>query len=136
MKKVAGKLRLELAQFRSLASFAQFGSDLDEVTVKRIERGKRLNELLKQNLFQPLSFAKQVVILFAGTQGHLDDIKPDHVQDFETGLFAFLDKSHPGIEEAMLKDRDLTDDTKAKLIAAIEEYKSKRAPSEWKVAKK
>lgn len=136
MKKVAGKLRLELAQYRELASFAQFGSDLDEGTLKRIERGKRLTEILKQKQYVPLSFSRQVIILFAGTQGLTDDIKVENLAEFEKQLFAFMDKHHPKVEKDLIAARDLTDEVKAPLEKAIMEFKEKHAPAEWTVAKK
>jgi F-type H+-transporting ATPase subunit alpha len=112
MKRVAGKLRLDLAQFRELASFAQFGSDLDEATKSKIERGKRMVELLKQKQFAPLSFARQVIVLFIGTTGLIDDVKVSEIQSFEKGFLEYLDQSFSHIEKAILDSKDLTDDSK------------------------
>lgn len=133
MKKVAGRLRLDLAQFRELTSFAQFGSDLDEGTRGKIERGKRLSEVLKQNLFSPLSFARQVMILFSGVNGYLDDVKVAHVQGFEAEFLEYAAEHHSDVEKGIMEAKDLTDDLKEKLIAAIADYKAKRMPSEWAV---
>lgn len=135
MKRVAGTLRLELAQYRELASFAQFGSDLDEGTLNRIERGRRLTEVLKQRQFVPLSFAKQVMILFAGTNGFLDDVQVRHVSDFEQAMHEYFQEHHPEIEQALTKDRDITDPSKEALKKAFAEFKHKRVPAEWMVVK-
>ena len=94
MKKVAGRLRLELAQYRELAAFAQFASDLDESTRKRLERGKILTELLKQPELSPVSFEKQVVLIYAGTNGYLDDVSADSIEDTATRLLDYLEKMH------------------------------------------
>jgi len=136
MKKVAGRMRLEMAQYRELASFAQFGSDLDEGTLKKIERGKRLTEILKQKQYAPLPVSKQVIILYAGTQGHLDDIKVEYMKDAETKMFEFVDKHHADVEKEIISTKDLSDDLKAKLDKTITEFKNKQVPDEWKVAKK
>ena len=136
MKKVAGRLRLELAQYRELATFAQFGSDLDEATLKRIERGKRLTEILKQKQFVPLSFAKQVIILFAGTQGHLDGIKVQNLAAFEKQLYDFMDKHHAKVEKDIAASKDISDETKANLEKALTEFINKQISDDWKVAKK
>ncbi|MEK7528834.1 MAG: F0F1 ATP synthase subunit alpha [Patescibacteria group bacterium] len=135
MKKVAGTLRLELAQYRELASFAQFGSDLDEGTLNRIERGKRLTEVLKQKQFSTLSFSKQVMVLFAGTNGLLDDIQIEHLAEFEKNMYEFMDEHHARIEETIAKEKDLSDSTKEGLKKAVAEFKNKRVPQEWMIAK-
>ena len=101
MKKVAGKLRLELAQYRELAVFAQFGSDLDPETRRQLDRGARLTELLKQLQYQPLPVGEQVASLYAGTQGYLDDIPVDSVKKFEKEFITFLKARHPKILEAL-----------------------------------
>lgn len=133
MKKVAGRLRLELAQFRELASFAQFGSDLDEGTLKSIERGKRLTEILKQKQYTPLPFSKQVMILFAGTQGHLDDIQTAWLAEFEKQFYSFMDRNYAEIEKDLVATRDLTDTTRSALEKAIKEFKEKYVPQDWLV---
>lgn len=107
MKKVASKVRLEMAQFRELEAFAQFASDLDESTRKKIERGKRLTEVLKQNIYQPLTVEKQVAIFYAATQGHLDDVPVDKVHEFEQKLYDRLDTTHKKLAEEIVEKQDL-----------------------------
>src|SRR5207248_5936153 len=105
MKQVAGQLRLDLARFRELAAFAQFASDLDKRTRDQLERGQRMTELLKQNQYEPMPIAQQVIVLFAGTNGYLDDIAVDEVQAFQKELLRFLSSSHPDIEKAIAKEK-------------------------------
>ena len=136
MKKVAGRLRLELAQYRELASFAQFGSDLDEGTLHRIERGKRLTEILKQKQFATLTFAKQVMILFAGTNGLTDDVQVSKMAEFEAAMYEYMEEHHSEIEKTLVKERDISDVLKESLTKAITEFKKKRVPAEWMVQKK
>ena len=123
VKQVGSTLKLDLAQYRELAAFAQFGSDLDKVTQNQLNRGKRLTELLKQDQFHPLTPAHMVAILFAGTQGLLDDVKVEDVRQFEAGFHDYLDAS----QQALLKDiedkKALDDDIRGRLKAAIEQYK-------------
>ncbi len=97
MRQVAGTLRLDLAQYRELAAFSQFGSDLDKATQAQLARGQRLTEILKQGQYQPLPFSKQILIIFAGTQGLLDDMPIDQLRDFEKGLYAYVETSNPGV---------------------------------------
>ncbi len=122
-KQVGATLKLDLAQYRELAAFAQFGSDLDKATLNQLNRGQRLTELLKQPQFQPLTMEKQVAILFAGTNGFLDDVKVEYVGAFESGFYPYMD----GVQSAVLKDiatkKALDDDLKKRLSAAIKEYK-------------
>lgn len=115
MKKVAGKLRLELAQFRELQSFAQFASDLDEETRQRIERGKRLVEILKQDQYAPLAVEKQVAIIFAGTNGYLDEIELGRIKEFESNLFDYLDARDKDFVKKLTKEGDLTDELEKEL---------------------
>ena len=122
MKKVAGKLRLDLAQYRELAAFAQFGSDLDEATQKQINRGSRLTELLKQDQFQPLKMEEQVVALYAGVNGYLDDIAVTSVKAFEKGLVEYLESNKSGVLEEISSSGELAADTEEKLKKAIGEY--------------
>ncbi len=123
VKQVGSTLKLDLAQFRELAAFSQFGSDLDKATQNQLNRGKRLTELLKQNQFQPLTPEHMVAILFAGTQGLLDDIKVEDIQSFEKGFHAYLDSS----QQALLKDlgekKALDDDLRGRLKAAVAAFK-------------
>ncbi len=122
-KQVGSTLKLDLAQYRELAAFAQFGSDLDKVTQQQLNRGARLTELLKQPQFQPLSAAQQVAILFAGTQGLLDDIEVKDIQAFEKGYYPFLDSAHPDILTDISTKKALDDDLRNRLKDAINEYK-------------
>ncbi len=124
MKKVAGRLRLDLAQYRELAAFAQFGSDLDKSTQAQLTRGQRMVELLKQDQFQPLPFERQVLVLFAGSQGHLDSIPADQVRRFEQEFLEYMDTNSADIAITVQKERDLSDATQQKLTAAIEAFKA------------
>ncbi len=123
MKRVAGKLRLEMAQFRELEAFAQFASDLDETTRKQIERGRRAAELLKQGQYAPLSLASQTTILYALIAGKLDDVAVEKIGAFEVGFRDYLGKTRRDIVEAIDKELDLSDETKAKIEEAVAEYK-------------
>ena len=124
MKKVAGRLRLELAQFRELAAFAQFASELDEGTQKRIERGRVLTELLKQPERAPLPFEKQVVLMYAGTNGYFDDVAPTEVSAVAAKLLDYLEKMHRDITLDKIKSTgDLAHDTEESLKKAIGEFK-------------
>ena len=124
MKKVAGKLRLELAQFRELAAFAQFASDLDKETKDRIERGKRLTEVLKQGQYSPLSVAQQVTIIFATINGYLDEVKVEDVQKFETGLHKFVAEQNQAILENIENEKAISEETEKMMRATIEDYKN------------
>ncbi len=123
MRQVAGKLRLDLAQYNELAAFAQFGSDLDKSSRQQILRGERLVELLKQNQYQPLSASQQVMIIFAGTNGYLDDIEIEKVRKFETDLFSFIESKHPGIEKELNEKKVISDELKERLMSVIAEFK-------------
>jgi F-type H+/Na+-transporting ATPase subunit alpha len=123
MRQVAGRLRLDLSQYRDMAAFAQFASDLDKRTRDQLERGKRMEELLKQDQFEPMPVAQQVIVLFAGGNAYLDDVPVDKVRQFEKELLRFLSSSHPGIEQAIAKDKALSPDTEKLLRGAIEEFK-------------
>ncbi len=127
MKKVAGKLRLDLAQYRELAAFAQFASDLDKATRDQLTRGERLVELLKQDQFVPMPFEQQVMVIYAGTSGALDDLPADQVKAFEKGLLEFLAKNHPGIGEKIRQTRKFEPDTEAQLKKAVQEFKAQFA---------
>ncbi len=121
MKQVAGTLRLDLAQYRELAAFAQFGSDLDEATQKQLRRGERLVELLKQPQYNPLPMEKQVVALFAGTQGLLDELPVSSIQEFEKELYAFVEQKYPQIFEELRAEQVISDSLEAKMREAIAE---------------
>ena len=123
MKKVAGKLRLDLAQFRELAAFAQFASDLDKNTRDQLTRGERLVELLKQDQFIPMPFETQVMVIYAGTSGALDDISLDRVKAFEKELLEYLAKNHPGVGEKIRQSKKFEPETETMLKNAISEFK-------------
>jgi F-type H+/Na+-transporting ATPase subunit alpha len=122
MKKIAGTLRLDLAQYRDMAAFAQFASDLDPATRAQLERGKRLVELLKQGQYVPMQVERQIVSIYAGTTGYLDKIPVESVQDFEAELFRYIDNRQPDIWESLRKEKQITDDIKAKLDAALKAF--------------
>ncbi|MDB5682394.1 MAG: synthase subunit alpha [Sphingomonas bacterium] len=122
MKKVAGSIKLELAQYREMAAFAQFGSDLDASTQRLLNRGARLTELLKQAQFSPLPFEEQVVSIFAGVNGHLDAVPVASVSRFESSLLGHMRSHEAGVLAAIRDSKDLSDDTRASLKAAIEGF--------------
>jgi F-type H+/Na+-transporting ATPase subunit alpha len=124
MRQVAGALRLDLAQYRSLAAFAQFGSDLDKASQAQLNRGKRLVEILKQPQYRPVPVEKQVAIIFAGTNGLLDDLTVEECRPFEAELYRFLDNSRPGILQGIREKKILDDALKADLTAAINDVKN------------
>ena len=119
MKKVAGSIKLELAQYREMAAFAQFGSDLDASTQRLLNRGARLTELLKQGQYQPMPFEEQVVSIFAGVNGFLDAVPTNAVTRFEAGLLSDMRNNHADLLAAIRTSKDISDDSKAKLNAAI-----------------
>ena len=123
-KKVAGKIKGELAQYREMAAFAQFGSDLDAVTQRLLNRGSRLTELLKQPQFSPLKMEEQVAVIYAGVNGYLDKLALPQVRPFEDGLLAFLRSKHADVLEAIRATNDLSGDTEAKLKSAVESFAS------------
>ena len=129
MKKVAGTLKLDLAQFRELQAFTQFGSDLDKTTLARLNRGQRLMEILKQDVNQPMPVEKQVVSLYTATRGHLDDIPVGDVLRFEREFLAFVESSYPQIYQSITETKDLTDETVQMLEEAIAKFKKSFAPS-------
>jgi len=123
MKQVAGTLRLELAQYREMAAFAQFGSDLDQATQRQLNRGSRLVELLKQGQYQPLPVEKQILIIYAGTNGFVDELPLGALKKYEQELNSFVESKHPDIFADVLKKRELDGDLRAKLNKALEEFK-------------
>ena len=126
MKKVAGSIKLELAQYREMAAFAQFGSDLDASTQKLLNRGSKLTELLKQNQYSPMTIAEQVVSIFTGVNGYLDDLELNQIRDFEKDLYELIKSSHSDIIESINSSGDLNDDISSKLTSIIEEFKKNR----------
>ncbi len=125
MKQVAGTLRLELAQYRELAAFAQFGSDLDKATQAQLARGERLTEILKQDQYQPLDVVKQVVSIFAGTQGFTDSLKTGELRSFLKELLQFLDSAKSALMQKISAEKALNDASRAGLTEAIKEFKEK-----------
>ena len=122
MKQVAGKIKGELAQYREMAAFAQFGSDLDAATQKLLNRGARLTELLKQPQFSPLKMEEQVVSIYAGVNGYLDALPVSKVRDFEEGLLRMMRDKHGDILEAIRTEKAISDATMPKLKAAVDAY--------------
>jgi len=126
MKQVAGTLRIDLAQFRELAAFAQFGSDLDKSTQNQLERGRRLTEILKQGQYQPLEVEKQVFVIWAVSNGLADDVAVEDVRAFETELVSFVENSHPSVLDTLRTKKSIDDDLKASMKEAIEDFKATR----------
>ena len=122
MKKVSGSIKLELAQYREMAAFAQFGSDLDASTQKLLNRGARLTELLKQPQFSPMPFEEQTASIFAGTNGYLDNVPTDQVTRYEAEMLSFLRSNHADVLKEIREKKDLTDTAKDGLKAALEAF--------------
>jgi F-type H+-transporting ATPase subunit alpha len=135
MRQVAGTLKLELAQYRELAAFAQFGSDLDKATQAQLNRGQRLVEVLKQNQFSPLPFSKQILIIFAGTGGYFDDLPVDQVRAFEAELYKFVDATNPALLRSIMEKKVLDDQLKAEMTKVIKECKEQFVAQQQAVAK-
>jgi len=125
MRQVAGGLRLSLAQYRALAAFAQMGSELDKASMAQLTRGARMVEILKQGQYSPIPVEKQVAIIFAGTNGMLDDLAIDQIRAFEQELYRFLENAHPAILTTIKEKKTIDDDLKGKLTSAIQEFKTR-----------
>ena len=125
MKSIAGSMRLDLAQYRALAAFAQFGSDLDKASQQQLNRGKHLTEILKQGQYQPLPLEKQIAIIYAGTQGFIDDLPVEQCRKFEEELYRFLESAHPTVFDEIRDKKALDDSLKGKLTSAIKEFKDR-----------
>ena len=123
MKQVAGTLRLDLAQYRELAAFAQFGSDLDKATLAQLNRGQRMVELLKQDQYKPLSVDQQILIIFAGTNGYVDDVPVVALRKFEDELMRFAASKHAGLLKDIATKKQLDDELKSRVKSLIEEFK-------------
>ncbi|HZR57965.1 MAG TPA: F0F1 ATP synthase subunit alpha [Terriglobales bacterium] len=123
MRQVAGTLKLELAQYRELAAFSQFGSDLDKATQAQLNRGQRLVEILKQKQFSPLPFSKQILIIFAGTNKLLDDLPGEQVREFEAALYEYVDSNNPGLLQTIMEKKTLDDALKSQMTKIIQEAK-------------
>ncbi|HSD51283.1 MAG TPA: F0F1 ATP synthase subunit alpha [Candidatus Methylomirabilis sp.] len=127
MKQVAGKLRLDLAQYREMAAFAQFGSDLDKATQAQLNRGQRMVEVLKQEQYVPLPVERQILIIHAGTSGHLDDLPVEGLGAFELALYKFTETRHPGIFRELAEKKEITDALRAQMDQCIQECKAEFA---------
>ena len=125
MRQVAGSLRLDLAQFRELAAFAQFGSELDKASQQQITRGRRLTEILKQPQYSPVPVEKQVLIIYAGTNGVLDDLPVEQCKAFEQDLFKFVENTKPGLLQTIREKKTLDDDLKGQINSVLKEFKDK-----------
>jgi len=135
MRQVAGSLRLELAQYRALAAFAQFGSDLDKASQQQLNRGQRLVEILKQDQYSPLPVEKQILIIFAGTGAYLDDLPVELCRPFEAELYRFVENGHPEILNEIREKKALSDDLKNAMHAAVKEFKERFVAEHVKAAK-
>ena len=124
MKKIAAPIRVELAQYRELAAFAQFGSELDADTTEKLAQGERIREILKQPQYQPMPVEKQVMIIYAATKKYLIDIPVEKILDFEKALFEYVDTKYPEVPEAIRTEKVISDETEAKLVKAIKECKA------------
>jgi len=124
MKKIAAPIRVELAQYRELAAFAQFGSELDADTTEKLAQGERIREILKQPQYQPMPVEKQVMIIYAATKKYLIDIPVEKILDFEKALFEYVDTKYPEVPEAIRTEKVISDETEAKLVKTIEECKA------------
>jgi F-type H+-transporting ATPase subunit alpha len=130
MRKVAGSLRLDMAQFRELEAFAQFGSDLDKSTQRQLNRGRRLVEILKQPQYQPMAAEKQVAILFAGAYGYLDEWPVESVSVFETQMLEFMEKKHGDLLKEIKEKNVISEDLEGKLKKALDEFKTMFQPAQ------
>lgn len=124
MKQVAAKVKLELAQYRELAAFAQFGSDLDKATKAQLERGTRIMEILKQGQYKPFAVEEQVISFYMVTVGHLDDIAVNEVGKFENGVLEYIKRNKPEITSEIIEKKQLSDELKKKIDEAIKEFKA------------
>src|ERR1019366_2146173 len=124
MKSIAGGMRLDLAQYRALAAFAQFGSDLDKASIDQLNRGRHLVEILKQGQYQPLPIEKQIVIIFAGTKGYLDDLPVEQCRKFEEELYRFVDNAHRALLDEICTKKALDDALTATETDVIKEFKA------------
>ncbi|MEA3328633.1 MAG: F0F1 ATP synthase subunit alpha [Candidatus Omnitrophota bacterium] len=123
MKKITGTLRLNLAQYRELEAFTQFGTELDKATVRQLERGKRLVEILKQDQYKPLDIADQVVIIFSGVKGYLDDVPVGDIKRFEKEFLSFIREKKKKLRNKLIAEKELSEELEAELIGAVEDFK-------------
>jgi F-type H+-transporting ATPase subunit alpha len=129
MRKVAGTLKLDMAQFRELEAFASFGSDLDKTTQRQLERGRRLVEVLKQSQFKPMSVEKEIAILFAGAYGYLDDHPVESVSEYETQMIEYMESKHTDVLSEIKEKGDISDELEEKMKKALDEFKDVFQPS-------
>jgi len=134
MRQVAGSLRLDLAQYRNLAAFAQMGSELDKTSQQQINRGRRLTEILKQPQYSPVTVEKQVLIIFAGTNGMLDDLPVEQCREFETELYKFMDNSVPGVLQKIREKKTLDDALKGEVQTVLKDFKERFVKQHQQVA--
>jgi len=130
MKQVGGTLKLDLAQYREMAAFAQFGSDLDQSSQRLLHRGERLTEMLKQNQYDPLPTEKEVSLIFAANEGYFDKLEVNQIKAFEQGLYGFLDSRHKEILEEIAAKREISDDLRKRMRAALDQYQQVFAASQ------
>src|SRR5580765_8075643 len=135
MRQVAGTLRLDLAQYREMAAFSQFGSDLDKATQQQLNRGQRLVEILKQDQYQPLSFGKQIMIIFAGTNGYLDDLEVEQVRAFSEELNKYVESMNPKLLDSIMQKKTIDDAMKADMEKTLKEFKQRFVAERQSVAK-
>ena len=135
MRQVAGSLKLDLAQYRDMAAFAQFGSDLDKATQAQLNRGQRLVEVLKQKQFSPLPFSKQILVIYAGTSGQLDDLPVEQIGEFETELYKFVESTNPGLLRTIMEKKILDDGLKQQMTNVIKDCKQQFVAAREAVAK-
>ena len=128
MKQVAAKLRMDMAQFRELAAFAQFGSDLDKTTQATLNRGQRMQEILKQPQYAPLSLEEMITVIFAGGQGFADKVPVERMREWETALLRFMATNYPAIGRSIADEKRINDETRAALLKALEEFKATFVP--------
>ncbi len=124
MRQVAGRLRLDLAQYREMAAFAQFGTELDKATQAQLARGERMVEILKQEQYKPLPVEKQILIIYAGTNGYVDDLSLEAIRPFEEGLYKFLDSKYPDILKDLREKREITEDLRNRIDSMLKEFKA------------
>ena len=134
MKQVAGSLRLDLAQYRELAAFAQFGSDLDKATQAQLARGERLTEILKQPQYLPMDVEKQVLIIWSAINGYIDDVPVERIKKFESELVRFIENSHPGVLQALREKKAIDADIQKDLEQSLKDFKERWAEEVQAVA--
>jgi F-type H+-transporting ATPase subunit alpha len=130
MKQVGGTLKLDLAQYREMAAFAQFGSELDPASQRLLHRGERLTEMLKQNQYDPLPMEKEVLIIFAANEGYFDKLDVTQIKPFEHDLYAFVEAKHKDLLDEVRGKREISDDLRKRLITAFDQFMQTFAPAQ------